>query len=84
MHGYTYFTDIALDLARSVKAPPQLFDLDDGTMLAVGTVPGTCPEEWRPVADGAWIGWPHAEGAAYAEEMTAAQLRAELARRDHG
>jgi hypothetical protein len=55
-------------------------------MLAVATVPGKLPEEWQD--KGAWpfwIAWPHAAGAAvHAEEMTAGQLRAILADRDHG
>jgi len=66
-------------------APPPLDALDGGTMLAVAAVPGKILEEWRPVAMGVWIGWPHAQGAAEAEEMTAAQLRDLLtARDDHG
>ena len=54
-------------------------------MLAVAAVPGKILEEWRHAAYGVWVGWPHAAGAAEAEEMTAAQLRDLLAARDgHG
>jgi len=53
-------------------------------MLAVAPVPGKLPEEWRE-AWPFWIAWPHAAGAVYAMEMTAAQLRGILAARDgHG
>jgi hypothetical protein len=47
-------------------------------MLAVASVPGKHPEEWRQ-AWPLWMAWPHAAGAVYAVEMTAAQLRARLA-----
>jgi len=63
-------------------APPPLDDLDGSAMLAVGAVPGKILEEWRHAAYGVWVGWPHAQGAAEAEEMTAAQLRDLLAARD--
>ena len=64
-------------------APPPLDGLDDGTMLAVASVPGKVPEEWRE-ARPLWMAWPHAAGAIYAVEMTAAQLRARLAAMDKG
>ena len=75
--------DVALALARMIKAPPPLYDLGADTMLAVASVPGVVPEEWQD--KGAYpffIAWPHAIGAVSAEEMTAAQLRALLAARD--
>jgi hypothetical protein len=52
-------------------------------MLAVAPVPGKFVEEWRHAALGCWFALPHAAGATMAEEMTAAQLRAILAARDH-
>ena len=77
--------DVALELARRVLAPPPLDGLDDDVMLAVAPVPGKYPEEWQDKgAWPLWIGWPHAQGAAEAEEMTAAQLRDLLTERDHG
>ena len=73
-----------MELARRVLAPPPLDGLDGGTMLAVAAVPGKLLEEWRHVAMGVWVGWPHAADAVHAEEMTAAQLRDLLTARDHG
>jgi hypothetical protein len=72
------------DLAGAWLAPPPLDGIPDGTMLAVAAVPGKVLEEWRHAAFGVWIGWPHAVDAVHAEEMTAGQLRALLAERDHG
>lgn len=63
-------------------APPVLDHLPGDTMLAVAPVPGKILEEWRHADLGVWIAWPHAADASCAEEMTAAQLRDELARRD--
>ena len=76
--------DVAMELAREALAPKPLGDLPDGTMLAVAPVPGKFLEEWRHAAMGVWIAHPHAADAIHAEEMTAAQLRAILAARDHG
>jgi hypothetical protein len=73
--------DVALALAREALAPPEPGRLDDDTMLAVASVPGKLPEEWREVYP-LWMAWPHAADAIYAVEMTAAQLRAILAGRD--
>ena len=76
--------DVAMELAREALAPKPLASLPDGTMLAVASAPGKYPEEWRqewPL----WMAHPHATGAVYAAEMTAAQLRARLAEMDaHG
>ena len=72
-----------MELARKALAPPPLDEISAGTMLAVASVPGKVPEEWRPVTPWAWIAWPHAAGARLcAMEMTAAQLRDLLAARD--
>ena len=76
--------DVAMEMARKVLAPPPLDGLDGGTMLAVASVPGKVPEEWRPVAPGVWIAWPHAAGAIHAKEMTVGQLRDLLTARDEG
>ena len=65
-------------------APPVLDQLADDTMLAVAAVPGKILGEWRHADLGVWMAWPHAADAVHAEEMTAAQLRAILAARDHG
>jgi len=73
-----------MEIARETFAPPPLDRLPAGTMLAVAAVPGKVPEEWRPVAPGVWIAWPHAAGAIHAEEMTAGQLRDLLTARDEG
>jgi hypothetical protein len=70
-------------LAREVLAPPPLDAISADTMLAVASVPGKLPEEWQE-AWPLWMAWPHAAGAIYAVEMTAAQLRARLAARDSG
>ena len=59
-------------------APPPLDELAADTMLAVASVPGKVPEEWRP-AYPLFMAWPHAADAVYAVEMTAGQLRARLA-----
>lgn len=67
-----------------MAAPPPLDGLGDDVMLAVASVPGKVPQEWRPVTPWAWIAHPHAEGAAYAMEMTAGQLRDLLAAREGG
>jgi len=75
---------VVAEMARAVLAPPPLDELGDPEMLAVAAVPGKILEEWRHVAVGVWIGWPHAAGAAEAEEMTAAQLRNLLTERDTG
>jgi hypothetical protein len=64
-------------------APPPLPDLAGDTMLAVASVPGKLPEEWRE-AWPLWYAHPHAAGAIYAVEMTAAQLRARLAAMEAG
>jgi hypothetical protein len=69
---------------HSAQSPPSLDDLPDSTMLAVAAGPGKVLEEWRHADFGVWIGWPHAVDAVHAEEMTAGQLRAILAERDHG
>jgi hypothetical protein len=76
--------DVAMALARIALAPPPLDRLRGDTMLAVAPVPGKILEEWRHVALGVWIAWPHAADAIHAEEMTAAQLRAILAARETG
>jgi hypothetical protein len=76
--------EVMTDLAGAWLAPPPLDGIPDGTMLAVAAVPGKVLEEWRHAAFGVWIGWPHAVDAVHAEEMTAGQLRALLAERDHG
>ena len=76
--------DVALEIARCILAPPPLAEIPASAMLAVAPAPGKTPEEWRHAALGAWIAHPHAAGAVHAEEMTAAQLRALLAARDHG
>jgi len=73
--------DVAMELAREAFAPKPLRDLPDSTMLAVASVPGKLPEEWRE-AWPLWMAYPHATGAVYAVEMTAAQLRARLAAMD--
>jgi hypothetical protein len=64
--------------------PPPLHAIGPDAMLAVA------PCAARSRGSGArrrracsWA-WPHAAGAIHAEEMTAAQLRAILAARDHG
>jgi alkylhydroperoxidase family enzyme len=73
-----------MELAREALAPKPLGELRDSTMLAVASVPGKHPEEWRQ-AYPLWMAWPHATGAVLAVEMTAAQLRARLAEMDgHG
>lgn len=82
--SWTDARDAAIDLARQAFAPPPLGELTGSTMLAVAPVPGKILEEWRHVALGCWIGWPHAVGAVHAEEMTAAQLRAILTAREAG
>jgi hypothetical protein len=77
--------DAAMAFAREALAPKPLGELPASTMLAVAVAPGKLPEEWQD--EGAWPFWiahPHAAGAIYAVEMTAAQLRAILAERDHG
>jgi hypothetical protein len=71
-------------LARQAFAPPALDWMPGDTMLAVAATPGKILEEWQHAALGVWIAWPHAVDAVHAEEMTAAQLRAILAARDHG
>jgi len=70
------------DYRHGRLAPPPLDRLGADTMLAVAPVPGKVLEEWRHAALGAWMAWPHADGAVHAVEMTAAQLRAILAARD--
>jgi hypothetical protein len=70
-------------MAREALAPPPLGRLPGDTMLAVASVPGKLPEEWRQ-AYPLWMAWPHAADAVYAVEMTAAQLRARLAAMDNG
>ena len=76
--------DVAMELAREALAPKPLGDLPDDIMLAVASAPGKYPEEWRQ-AWPLWMAHPHATGAVYAAEMTAAQLRARLAEMDgHG
>ncbi len=72
-----------MTLARQVLAPPPLARLGADVMLAVASVPGKIPEEWRD-AYPLWIAWPHAADAIHAVEMTAAQLRAILAEREAG
>jgi alkylhydroperoxidase family enzyme len=67
-----------MEFAREALAPKPLGQLPDSTMLAVASVPGKHPEEWRE-AWPLWMAYPHAAGAVYAVEMTAAQLRARLA-----
>jgi len=65
--------------------PPPLDAIGPDVMLAVATVRGPEPWQWREAAPGAYMAWPDAIGAIHAEEMTAAQLRAILAARDgHG
>ncbi len=65
--------------------PPPLDAIGPDVMLAVATVRGPEPWQWREAAPGAFMAWPDAIGASCAEEMTAAQLRAILAARDsHG
>jgi hypothetical protein len=64
--------------------PPKLDAIGPDAMLAVAPVRGAEPWQWREVAPGAFIAWPHAIGAIYAAEMTAAQLRDHLAARDRG
>jgi hypothetical protein len=66
------------------KPPPPLTGLDADAMLAVAAVPGKVLEEWRHADFGVWIAWPHAVDAGCAEEMTAAQLRDLLAKREDG
>ena len=77
--------DVVMAFARDGGlAPPELPGIPDDTMLAVASVPGKVPEEWRD-AWPLWMAWPHAADAIYAVEMTAAQLRARLAAMDdHG
>lgn len=78
-------TGIRMCSCHAAKPPPPLDDLDDGAMVAVAAVSGKTLEEWRHAAPGAWIAWPDAAGAdVCAEVMTAGQLRARLAGRDHG
>ena len=50
------------DWAALALAPPELSNLDSSTMLAVASVPGKIPEEWRD-AYPLWMAWPHAAGA---------------------
>lgn len=70
--------DLVTEIARERLAPPPLGQLAGDVMLAVASVPGKIPEEWRP-AYPLFMAWPHAADAVYAVEMTAAQLRALLA-----
>lgn len=67
-------------MARKRLAPPRLAAIRPNTMLAVASVPGKIPEQWR-AAGPLWMAWPDAEGADLAVEMTAAQLRDRLAAR---
>jgi len=73
--------DAAVELAREAFAPKPLAELPASTMLAVASVPGKHPEEWRE-AWPLWMAYPHAAGADITVEMTAAQLRARLAAMD--
>ena len=74
--------DAAMELAREVLAPPPLDQLAGDVMLAVASVPGKIPEEWR-AAGFLHMAWPHAADAwVHAMEMTAGQLRDRLAERD--
>ena len=81
-----FASDVLAEIAalRALLAvPPPLDEVPDGVMLAVASVPGKLPEEWQE-AYPLWMAWPHAAGAVYAVEMTAAQLRARLAAMEAG
>ena len=78
-----YYRTVRVCPFHGLLPPPPLDKLDDGAMLAVASVPGKLIEEWRE-AYPLWMAWPHAAGAVYAVEMTAAQLRARLAGMDAG
>jgi hypothetical protein len=83
--GTDYYSDLCVSdgtwqPGRGV--PPPFDAIGPDVMLAVATVRGPEPWQWREAAPGAYIAWPHAAGAVHAEEMTAAQLRAILAGRD--
>jgi hypothetical protein len=59
--------------------PPALDAIGDPVKLAVGRVRGPEPEQWTHAGRGAFIAWPHAAGADFAEVMTAGELRGLLA-----
>ncbi|HET9966865.1 MAG TPA: hypothetical protein VFQ68_01440 [Streptosporangiaceae bacterium] len=79
-----YYRGVRACACHAAKPPPPLDGLGDAAMVAVAPVPGKALEEWRHVALGAWIARPDAAADGCAEVMTAGQLRALLAARDHG
>lgn len=72
-----YYAGVLREAAARFDVPPPLEGISGNVMLAVAPAPGKVPEQWRP-AGPLFIGWPHAEGADLAVEMTAAQLRDHL------